>query len=136
MDVMGMTVDEILILNGLVPIAREAKEAAEAIQQAYSHGFGIGQDKIEVWRDRDANNFEYLTHGGVWEARYLHQTYDVVCSADSIFEYLRAEYLINNGFAKEYTEDFCRTPEGEYMEVVRYLRSFIARTKDLVEKKE
>ena len=133
MDIMELTVDQILLLNGLTEVAKEAKEAAELIQKAYSHAFGIGEDKIEVWKDRDANNFEYLTHDGIWQARYLHQSYDVKCTSDEIFVYLRAEYMIKHGFAKEYTDSYCITKEGELAEIVRYFRAFISKVREKVD---
>ena len=124
MDIMNMKVDEILLLNGLVSVAQEAKDAAEAIHTAYAHSFGIGEDSIEVWHDRDNNNFEYLTHDGIWQARYLHQTYDVKCTADEIFKYFRAEYMIQNGFAKEF-EGCYMTEEGQLKQIAGYFKSFI-----------
>ena len=119
-----MSVNEILMLAGLADVAREAKAAAELIHDHFRNAFGIGVDKIEVWGD--SYNHEYLTHSGVWQARYLHQTYDVECTPDGIFRYYRAEYLIQNGYAKE-TEESRYTEEGELNQVVRYFRSFISR---------
>ncbi len=136
MDIMEMTVDQILLINELAEVAKEAKEAAEAINRAYAHAFGIGEDRIEVWSD--SNNFEYLTHDGVWQARYLHQTYDVKCTADEIFKYFRAEYMVKHGFAKEYENSgfggCYLTEEGKLMEVVRYLRSFINKVLQMVQR--
>lgn len=127
--IMEMSVDAILLLNGLVDVAREAKEAAELIHEAYKNGFGIGEDKIEVWCDRDGYNHEYLTHAGVWQARYLHQTYDVECTADAIFEHYRAEYLINHNFTREYTDGCCQSKAGEQKLIASYFRSFVSRIK-------
>lgn len=123
--IMSLNADEILIVNGLQSVAKEAKEHAELIHKTY-HSFGIGEDKIEVWHDRDQNNFEYLTHSGVWQARYLHQTYDVSVDADSIFDYYRAEWLVANGYAKE-CEGCYLTKDGRKKQVCRYFRSFVNR---------
>lgn len=131
MDITNMKVDDILMLNGLVGVAKEAKEAADIISKAYSKGFGIKEDKIEVWRDRDSNNFEYLTHDGIWQARYLHQSYDVDCTADGIFDYLKAEYLIKNGYTAGQRGCYL-TAEGEKAMVVAYFRTFVHRTKELI----
>ena len=123
--IMGMTADEILIANGLQKVAEEAKEHAKRIADAY-HCFGIGEDVIEVWHDKDFNNYEYLTHDGVWQARYLHQTYDVKVDADTIFDYYRAEWLIENGYAKE--SDNCYLTEyGQKKMVCGYFKSFVNR---------
>lgn len=66
----------------------EAKEAVSTICAAYS--FKIGEDKIVIWKD--THNAEYLTHSGVWQARYFHQTYDLAVTVDSIFNAYKAEY--------------------------------------------
>ena len=124
--IQNLNADEILIVNGLQSVAEEAKKHAELIYKVY-HNFGIGEDKIEVWHDRDHNNFEYLTHSGVWQARYLHQTYDVGVDADSIFDYYRAEWLVNNGYAKE-CEGCYLTEYGQKKEICGYFRSFVRRT--------
>ena len=125
--IMGMTADEIIIINGLQKVAEEAKEHARRIADAY-HCFGIGEDVIEVWHDRDCNNYEYLTHDGVWQARYLHQTYDVKVDADTIFDYYRAEWLIENGYAKEFKNSYL-TECGQKKEVCRYFRLFVNKIK-------
>ena len=131
MNVLEMKVDEILMVNGLAEVAKEAKESAEIISKAYAKAFGIKEDKIVVWND--AYNAEYLTHDGIWQARYVHQTYDVECTADGIFDYLKADYLIQNGYASPYMEDSCYlSPEGAKQEVVRYFRVFVNRAKELI----
>ena len=122
--IMGLTADEVIIINGLQKVAVEAKVDAKKIAQTYK--FGIGQNVIEVWHDRDLNNFEYLTHEGVWQARYLHQKYDVKVDADTIFDYYRAQWLIENGFAKE-RENGITTENGEKKFICGYLRRFVCR---------
>lgn len=119
-----MSVNEILMLNGMATVAREAKEASELIYNSFKNAFGIGVDEIEVWGD--SYNHEYLTHSGVWQARYLHQTYDVECTPEGIFKYYRAEYLIQNGYAQE-SENSRYTEEGELNQVVPYFRAFVSR---------
>ena len=119
--VLKMTADEILIINGLQKVAEEAREDAKKIAEAYH--FGIGEEIIEVWHDRERNNFEYLTHEGIWQARYLHQTYDVKIDQETLFDYYRAEWLIENGYVTEYeNKEFSK--KGF---ISRYLRSFVRR---------
>ena len=126
-NVMKLTPDEIICLDGLVSVAKEAKAAYMLIQKAYSKAFGIGQDRIEVWSD--GVNYEYLTHAGVWEAHYLYQNYAVECSLEEIFKYYRAAYLIDKGFAKEFEEGSI-TEEGELAQVCRYFKGFVNKTKN------
>jgi hypothetical protein len=92
--------------------------------------FKIGEDKIEVWSD--AYNHEYITYDGVWQARYLHQTYDVECSVEGIFNLFRAEYLISKGFASEYEGDGF-SEAGELNYICRYFRTFVSRNVDNVD---
>lgn len=125
--IMSLNADEIVIANALQSIAEQAKKDAKLIADTY-HCFGIGEDTIEVWHDRDLNNFEYLTHDGVWQARYLHQSYDIKVDADTIFDYYRAEWLIENGYAKETEENSYKiSPMGAKANVCRYFKSFVRR---------
>lgn len=125
----SFTVDEIIIMNELLDVAKSAKEAAKLIRDTYQ--FPMGEDKIELWND--GYNAEYITHSGVWQARYLNQQYDVSCSENSIFEYLKAEYLVSHGFCKEY-EGCYATDEGEMARIAAYFRSFINKTRQLYER--
>lgn len=72
-------------------LLERAKEDVEAVKEAYR--FKIGEDKITIWKDQ--HNAEYLTHDGVWKARYLHQKYDLPVTVDSVFEAYKAEYQKN-----------------------------------------
>lgn len=121
-NVMKLTPDEIILMNGLVSVAKEAKEVAELIRTSFSNSFGIGVDRVEVWHDD--YNHEYLTHDGVWQARYLHQTYDVKCTVEEIYNYFRAEYLVDNGFVGEF--DGSRyTEAGRMKAICSYFRAFV-----------
>ena len=131
MDIMNLSVDQIILLNDLVSVAKEAKEESKMIYQAYKNAFGIGENTIEVWSDD--YNAEYLTHDGVWQARYLHQTYDVKCSPNEIYQLFRGEYLIQNGYAEEIGSDGCLTEEGKQKQIAGYFRSFIRRSKQKLE---
>jgi len=118
----ALTPDEVLAVIKLQDLAVEAKEAEEVISATYCC-FGIGEEKVEIWQDRDGYNFEYLTHDGVWQARYLHQQYDVFCSADGIFECLKAEYFTQMGVGNLPREI------REMADACRYFRAFVKRTK-------
>ena len=120
---------DVVILNGLLPIAQKAIEAEQLIKETYL--FRIGEDSIEVWHDE--YNHEYLTQDGIWQARYLHQTYDVKCSAEIIFDYFKAEYLIKNGYAKEFEGSYS-TEEGNKAKICSYFNSFLRKTANLRKK--
>ena len=125
----GLTPDEIIVALALKDLAEEAIEMAKLIQETY-HCFGISEEVIEIWRDRDGYNHEYLTYTGIWQARYLNQKYDVPCNSDSIFEYFKAEYLVNNGYASGYN-GINFTDIGIKKRICEYLRNFLNRTKKI-----
>lgn len=125
----NLTADEIIIVNGLADVAKEAKEAAKLIPCVYT--FPMNKNKIRLWGD--GCNEEYITHDGVWQARYLHQEYDIKCTEDEIFDYLKAEYLVSKGFVQEFSSnsDYTYTEEGEKAHICKYFRVFLEKTKDL-----
>lgn len=125
-SVTNLSVDNVIILNALKDIAEEAKAHSELIHQAY-HCFGIGEDKVEVWHDKDFNNFEYLTYDGTWQARYWHHSYNVGVDANSIFDIYKAEYLIKNGYLEEVNENGIQTEANIKAYTAEYFRSFVAR---------
>ena len=119
----AITPDEVIIFAELQKLAVEAKEAAKLIRETYRY-FGIGEEKITVWKDY--HNTEYLTYTGVWQARYLHQTYDVECSAEGIFECFKAEFLAN--YFKN--EEFENQEITEKAMICRYFRNFLRTTQE------
>lgn len=91
----------------------DAKMDVEAITETYK--FKIGEEKITIWKDE--NNAEYLTYNGVWQARYLHQTYDLPVTVDAVFEAYKELYnekknpsmLVNNiADGAEYFKSFAQ----------------------------
>ena len=120
---------DIMIINSLLPLAKQAIEAEKLIRETYL--FHIGETKITVWTDQ--NNWEYITRDGVWQARYLNQEYDVECTAEVIFDYAKADYLVKNGYVKE-CENSYFTEEGKKAEIYKYFSCFLKKTADLHEK--
>jgi len=127
----NLTSEEVQIVSAMKVIAEQAQEIVDLIRGAYS--FRMGEEKIQVMND--GPNSEFLTHSGVWQARYLHQTYDVSIDKESIFDLQLASYLIEKGFA-ESSIDAHMTPEGEKQMIDRYFMSFVQRTKTKLENEE
>lgn len=121
--IMKLNADEILIVNALQEVSKEAKQHVELIHNSY-RCFGIGEDKIEVYRD--GNNVEYLTHDGIWNARYMHQEYNVAVDEDTIFDYYRAKWLAENGYAND--DSFSSRDCQKKKKVCEYFCSFVNRT--------
>ncbi len=66
----------------------DAENAVKAV--VARHKFSLFQDKIVLYND--GNNAEYLTRDGVWQARYLHQKYDVKITVEDIFDVYKEEH--------------------------------------------
>ena len=122
----GLSVRDVITLDMLVPMAKRAEEIEKLIKETYV--FHIGEKKIEVWHDE--YNHEDLTYDGVWQAIYLHQQYYVNCTADKIFELMKAEFLITSGFCEEYGDDNCYTEYGELAAIYRYFKNFVTMTEE------
>ena len=123
MEKLNLTPEELVILDDLKELAKDAIEAAKLINEAYT--FKIGQDKVVVWED--SYNHEYVTNDGIWQARYLHQTYDVKSTSHEIYKLLKNEYIYRNNHNKDkYYRD--------QAEIAGYFRTFINKTKERLEK--
>ena len=119
--------EEIIVVNGLQKIAEEAEVAAELIRNTY-RCFGIGEDKIKVRYDK--YNTEYLTHDGIWQQRSLgSQTYDVPCTPEGIYQYFKAEYMVENGLADD-------NETMEMNEICKCFRGFLIWTEKKAEKQK
>ena len=88
-DIGSLSAEEIADILKLEELRKEAQSCYGIIHKNIK--FSIGEDKIKLWDD--TNNAEYITHSGVWQARYLHQTYDVICTIEGIFDVFKAEYF-------------------------------------------
>lgn len=125
-NLFNLDMRELEVLSGLIPVAKEATEAYELIRKTYR--FAIGEDSIVVWSD--SCNKELLTHAGIWQARYLHQKYDVQCTKEEIFRHYKAKWLIDNGYVPERTARGSITEEAMLSEACKYFQSFVKRTRN------
>lgn len=125
-----LTVNEVIAMNDLLNLAKEAKSFADLIQETYK--FPIGVDKINLHFPGEGE--EYITHDGVWHGKYKLYSCDVDCSEDSIFKYLKAECLISHGICRKADEQNHATEEWENTIIARRFRSFINRTRELYER--
>ena len=127
--VVDFTADEIILIHDLYEVAVKAKQDCATIRQKY-RCFGMGEQSIEVWQDRDGYNFEYLTRDGVWQARYLHQKYDIAITEESLYELYKKALMVTKGYIRL---DFNNNDfERECIEaelISRYFNNFVERTK-------
>ena len=108
----SLTAEDTKTILKLSELRDEAEKAYGIIRNKIK--FSIGEDKIEIWND--TNNAEYITHKGVWQARYLHQTYDVTCTVEGIFNVFKEEYL-------DSLKHSCMV--NNVADSARYFRSFV-----------
>lgn len=120
-----LTPDEVEVVCAMQEMTKTAEEMSELVRNAYH--FRLGEDRIRVWNDE--HNAEFLTHDGWWQARYIHQEYEVTCTKECIFKYLVAEYIVNNNLHKDAPSLQKAGFEEEAM-VFGYFRAFIERTKN------
>lgn len=102
-------------------ILEEAEEFEKLIKSNWCINSKDGS--AVVWKNRGMGATEYLTYDGVWhkdisgEGKYV----TVDCNAATIFEYLKAEYLLKNYCA-------CAIEDGEVVdkaEICSYFREFV-----------
>lgn len=109
-DIESLTAGEIKTILALNEIRLEA-----AADSAFIHSvmtFKIGEKRKTVWED--SHNAEYLTYEGVWQARYLHQAYDVDCSAVGIFNAYKEAYFDKGTTAAGYFRSWVARLREQY----------------------
>lgn len=127
-----ITADEAIYIGALPGLAKQAKEAAAMICEAYP--FNMGEERIAVWQD-DCNA-EYLTRGGTWQMRYLHDEADVECDVEGIFNMLKVDFLVEAGIVNRYSNDLMTTFEIDVQQKARiagYFKAFLEITKNMLE---
>ena len=132
--IMSLTTDEIKIASELYKFQKEAEEAERLIRETY-HSFGIQEEKIEVGTSEYGKNTEYLTHSGIWQARYLNINCDIVCSEAEIFRVFAIEYFVKNKVLKCF-EGINYTKEGDMARACKFFRAFIERTRNKYEEQK
>lgn len=88
----SMSAEDVRRIEIYRELLNEAEEAVKTIIATYK--FNIFQDKIVIWND--GNNAEYLTHNGIWQARYINQSYDVNITVQDVFEIFKEAYEHKN----------------------------------------
>lgn len=119
-----LTPKEVEVVCAVQELIRPAEEMAELVREAYR--FRFGESKICVWND--GSNEEWLTYEGKWQARYLHQEYDIACTKESIFNYLVAEYIVENNLHED-AFNIVKVDLEDQAKAFGYFREFIERTK-------
>lgn len=118
----SLTAEDLRRIEVYQKLLKEAEEAVKAVIGKYK--FDICQAKITLWSD--GNNAEYLTHNGVWQARYLHQRYDVPITVDDVFDVFKEAYehnLKNTGRVNIKADS------------AGYFRSFVSKCKEKTERR-
>ena len=124
----SLSPEEIELVVKLRSILTEAEETVALIQKAYK--FSMKELKIVVWSD--VSTTEYLSHNGVWQGVYSGKKYEVVCSVQDVYEYLKAKYLVDNRFVSSSEINGIPTEYGEKAIVCDYFLKFVERTKNIL----
>lgn len=127
----NLSPEEIELVVKLRSLLTEAEETVALIQKAYK--FSMKELKIVVWSDLSTT--EYLSHNGVWQGVYSGKKYEVICSVQDIYEYLKAKYLVDNKFVSSREINGIPTEYGEKADVCDYFLKFVERTKDILKEK-
>ena len=121
----SLTTEEVLVVNELQKIAKEAEKASELIHKTY-RCFGISEKSITILSD--GTNTEWLSYDGIWRKRYFnidhYENYSVKCTPDGIFEYYRAEFL----YYRKHIQDDKEIIEKKI--ACEYFREFLRRTEE------
>ncbi len=119
-----MTPDEIKMISEMIPIANAAKKAVEMIKEVYT--FHIGEETKKIWGD--AHNSEFITHKGEWQARYLHQSYDVKIDEKTVFDYFAAQHICQEGLLTgNMTDEQIKEIKGKEL-IAGYFTNFVRKT--------
>lgn len=121
--------DDIILLNELLPMAREAKRIEELIKSTYL--FHVGEERIQVDTNDDCH-CEFLTHDGKWLCSWTRSEYEVLCNAPEIFELMKAKYMLDNNYFED--TEAKKTAEKK-AQTWRHFKSFVVVTEELAEEK-
>jgi len=125
----SLTSEQVILLNKLAPLVEEAKRMQRIVDNSFC--FHTRQNQIVVLQESNSHH-EYLTHDGVWKYRYDGKEYQIKTDAESLFENLKAECLlendlipriVNNGWSKE----------TEMVYFFGYFRKFLDRIQKVME---
>lgn len=88
----------------------------------------IGEEPLEVWRNKIGDKFEYINQKGVWKASYLNSNYcEVECSVKGIFNLLNSELLVAEKLVDE-VEMENHLPKAK---LAKYFHNFIDNTRKI-----
>lgn len=119
----SLTADDIKKISKYSELLQEAEDAVETVKEAYR--FKIGENRITIYND--GNNAEYLLHEGVWQARYIHQTFDIKINVHDIFDVYKEDY--EHRLSKS-------TRVNTVAQSAEYFRTFVNRCRKILNKEE
>lgn len=111
--------EELMKLSELYSLAQEATEADILIHNVWT--FKIGEKAINILRNEEYSMYLSQGNGDLLVKMSSGEIFNIKCNQEDIFEYFRAEFLINNGYdvADEYKEK---------ANICKYLRKFLDKT--------
>ncbi len=115
----SLNVNEIIAINELYDIAKQAKKFSKLIKETYV--FNKDEDKIKLLDD--GKNSEYLTREGYWITSYV--SCGIPCDEETLYECFKADYLVSHHFCNKYDVWFLNE------KLLTALHDFMHRTQQL-----
>jgi hypothetical protein len=127
----NLTPEERQVLNAMPVIEEQAKESVENIRKAYA--FKMGEKVIYVYNGDEG--YESLSFDGEWNAHYGQKSMKVTVTNQGVYELRLNAYLADKGLMPDHTPSGEITIYGKALATLRYFDEFVARSQDILLKK-
>ena len=127
MEIMKMSAQELIMIEKLVELSKEAIEASNLIKEQFKNSFGIENKEIHVFSTESFGEYYgdgYLTVDGIFKYHdnwWGGRDYSFSIAPDDIYHMFRSCYLRRNNLSHLDTEEFNCNIEH----IDRYFRDFI-----------
>lgn len=121
-DLMELTAEDLADIEVLQRLRREAEKLYRVVVSTQKVPLILDeQNRYKLWDD--SNNAEYLALKDgewIWQARYLHQTYDVPINMEKIYRMMVSGYQQRKDKSRR---GFANT----YEEAIEYFKSYVSK---------
>ena len=127
MDIMNLSAEELVLIDTLKELAKEAIEASKLIEEKFNSSFGIKQKEIHVYHTESFGEYYgdgFLTIDGIFKYHdnwWGGRDYSFSCDTSDIYKMLRSCYLKKIGITHLDPEKF----ECNIENIDTYFRDFI-----------
>ena len=127
MEIMKMSAQEVVLLEKLTELAKEAIKASELIKEHFKSSFGLDNQEVLVFSTQSFGEYYgngYLTINGIFKYEdnwWGGRRYEFSVTPDGIYHMLRSCYLRRNNLSHLDTEEF----NCEIEHIDGYFRDFV-----------